>query len=205
MTWTMKKRSYEQSARAESAAATAARILDATTELVMERWLDEITLEQIAERAEVNVRTVIRRFESRDEVVKAAVERFRTRLEAGPVQPAPAPGDVGAAVRWLVDYYEKDGAFLLRGLAQEGRFAFLRTNFEGTRARHRAWVKAAFAPQLAALAPKRRERKTSELAAVTWITTWELLRHHSGVDRAEADKTFRSLVDAVADSVRPTD
>jgi AcrR family transcriptional regulator len=202
MTWSMKKRSYEQSARAESAAATAERILDATTELVMERWLDEITLEQIAERAEVNVRTVIRRFESRDEVVQAAVERFRTRLAAGPVQPPPPPGDVGAAVRWLVEYYEQDGAFLLRGLAQEARFAFLRTNFEGTRARHRAWVKAAFAPQLAALAPKRRERKVSELAVITWVTTWEFLRHHSASDRADTEKTLRSLVDAVTSSCR---
>lgn len=192
-----KKRPYEQGARAEAAAATADQILQATTELVMEKWLDEVTLEQVAERAGVNVRTVIRRFGSRDELVMAAVERFRTRLLAGPVRALPPPGDVREAVKLLMIYYERDAAFLLRGLVQEERFAFLHENFVGTRARHRAWIAAAFAPQLAARSPKARAAKLDQLAAVTWVLTWKFLRRDSGLDRADTERALFEMVTAL--------
>lgn len=192
------KRAYEQGARAEAAAATADRILQATTELVMEHWLDEITLEQIAARAEVNVRTVLRRFHSRDDVVQAAVERFRTRLLSGPVRAVPPPGDVRATVRALMEYYERDALFLLRGLAQEDRFAFLQLNFKGTRARHRDWIAQSLAPQLAAQPPRSRGSKLDQLAAVTWVLTWKFLRQDSGLERADAERALYEIVVAVA-------
>ena len=197
------KRPYQQGARAESAAATADRILGATTALVMERWLDEITLDLIAERAEVNVRTVIRRFATRDDVVQAAVDRFRTRLE-GTVLPKPTPGDAHAAVRLLVEYYERDAAFLLRGLAQEARFPFLQVNFAGTRSRHRAWVADAFSPQLAAIAAKERTLVLTELAAVTWVSTWKFLRLDSGASRADTEVALERMVRAIAHGGSPS-
>lgn len=189
------KRAYRQGARAEDAKATAERILDATMALLGERWLDELTLEELAARAEVNVRTVLRRFGTRDGVVEAALERYRERLQAGPL--GPTPGDARAAVRALVDYYEREGTFLLRGLAQEERFAFLRAGFEGTRARHRAWLAKAFAPQLAAFALARRALKLTELAAVTWAPTWRFLRYESGLGRDDAELALRDLVRSV--------
>jgi AcrR family transcriptional regulator len=147
----------------------------------------------------MTVRTVIRRFGSRDGVVQAAVERFRSRLVEGPMRPLPPPGDVRAAVRLLMDYYEGDGAFLLRGLSQEPRFRFLQENFAGTRARHRAWTAAAFAPQLA-LPPRQHALKLTELAAVTWVTTWKFLRHDSGLDRDDTERALRSMIEAIADA-----
>src|SRR5689334_18948719 len=104
-------------ARAEAADRTRRRILEATTELAGERFLDEISLEDIAGRAEVSTRTLIRRFGNRANLVRAAFDaasaQFATRPEGTP------PDDVTGAVRALYDDYESWGDPLLMLLAQE--------------------------------------------------------------------------------------
>src|SRR5215210_6996266 len=68
------KRPYRMRARAEAAAETGQRILEATIELHRERFFDQVSLEDIAERAGVTVRTVIRRFGTKERLIVAAAE-----------------------------------------------------------------------------------------------------------------------------------
>src|SRR5918997_3412654 len=74
------KRPYRMRARAEAAAETGRRILGAVIELHMERFFDQVSLEDIAERAGVTVRTVIRRFGSKERLVEAATEAINMQV-----------------------------------------------------------------------------------------------------------------------------
>ena len=69
------KRSYDNSRRAEAAAATRRRILQAGLDLAWEQIAIETTLEDVATKPGVSVKTVLRHFGSRDEF-DAALEHF---------------------------------------------------------------------------------------------------------------------------------
>src|SRR5690349_3880400 len=97
--------------RAEAAEATRRRILSAATELAGERFLDEISLEDIAARAGVTVRTMIRRFGNRAALVEAAIKAANAQVSAR--RDETPPGDVADAVDALFDDYERWGDSLL--------------------------------------------------------------------------------------------
>jgi AcrR family transcriptional regulator len=59
------RRTYRMNLRAERSADTRAKILDAAQSLFMERWLDEISLRDVAARADVALQTVVRHFGTR--------------------------------------------------------------------------------------------------------------------------------------------
>src|SRR6516165_6444535 len=74
---TTAKRTYRLGVRAEATAETARSILRATIELYAERFYDQVSLEDIAERAGITVQTLIRRFGSKEELISAAAEASR--------------------------------------------------------------------------------------------------------------------------------
>src|SRR5919204_5155889 len=97
-------RPYRMVARAESAAATGERILDAAVAVFWELPGQQVSLDEVARRAGVAVQTVIRRFGGRDGLFAAAAERELERVRR---QRDEAPiGDVASAVKVLVEHYE---------------------------------------------------------------------------------------------------
>ncbi len=96
------QRPYRMVARAEAAAATAERILDAAVEVFWEMPTDQLSLDEVARRAGVSVQTVIRRFGGKAGLLAAAsqreVEQVRHQREQAPVD------DVAGAVGVLVDH-----------------------------------------------------------------------------------------------------
>src|SRR5690349_15793516 len=108
-------RRYVQTARAVSAGKTAQRVLAAAQVLLMTRWYDDVTLEDIAAHAGVSARTVQRRFVSKDNLAREfflmagqANAAFRDRVPVG---------DVERAVAAIVDMYEEQGDAIIRYLA----------------------------------------------------------------------------------------
>src|SRR3954471_22170031 len=75
-------RPYRQSARADAAAATAQRILDAFVERAERQWMDEIRLDEIAAAGGVPVQTVIGRFGGKQGLLAAMAERFGEEVQA---------------------------------------------------------------------------------------------------------------------------
>ena len=142
------RRPYRMRARAETAAETGRRILEAMIELHRERFFDQVTLEDVAERAGVTVRTVIRRFGSKERLFEAAAEEGKRQVLRQRYQ-API-GDIEGAVKNLVEHYEEWGDSALRLLAQEERVPAFRAVTEAGRASHYEWVERTFAPLLAA-------------------------------------------------------
>src|SRR5918996_3574472 len=117
-------RPYRMVARAESAAATGERILDAAVQVFWELPGEQVSLDEVARRAGVSVQTVIRRFGGRDGLFAAAAERETERVRR---QRDEAPvGDAAGAVRVLVDHYEAMGDRVLKLLAEEERVPGLR-------------------------------------------------------------------------------
>src|ERR1700758_625395 len=157
------RRPYRMRARAETAAATTRRILDATGELFMESFLDVMTLEQVAARAGVSVPTVLKRYPGKE----ALIDAFAGDLlgQVGAVRRAAPAGDVAQAVRVVLEDYERWGDLTMRALDQEERVPALRPHVDAGRVLHRDWVKAVFAPQLARRRGPGRARLEAQLLA----------------------------------------
>lgn len=179
-------------ARAEAAAATAERILDAAVEVFWELPTDQISLDEVARRAGVTVQTVIRRFGGRNGLLAAGVEREsekvrRRRNEA-------VPGDAAGAVRILIEDYEVTGDPVMKMLAEEERIPGLRAIVEGGREIHRAWCARVFAPALARLRGTERERRLAQFVAVCDVYTWKLLRRDAGLSRRQTELAMVELL-----------
>jgi AcrR family transcriptional regulator len=186
-------------ARAEAAAETRRRILRAVLDLHVERFHDQITLEDVAGRAGVTVQTVLRHFGSRDRLVSAAAEQATNEIveqrNAAPV------GDVDGAVENLLDHYEEWGRSALRLLAQEERVPQLRVIADGGRAAHYAWVERTFDPFLAETSDALLRPK---LIALTDVFMWKLLRLDLGLDRTGTASALVGMIRAVVgDGRRP--
>jgi AcrR family transcriptional regulator len=179
-------------ARAEAAAETGRRILEAVIELHRERFFDQVSLEDVAERAGVTVRTVIRRFGSKERLIEAAAEEGTRQVTQQRYQ-API-GDIDGAVNNLVDHYEEWGDTALRLLAQEERVATIRSITDAGRAIHHEWVERTFSPLLARRTGEERRRLLAELIAICDVYFWKLLRRDLGLSREQTELAIRETI-----------
>lgn len=185
-------RPYRMRARAEAAAATGERILDAAVAAFYERPVADIALDDVARRAGVSVQTVLRRHGSKDRLLAAAGERESRRISDQ--RDRAVPGDLPGTVRILVDHYEEVGDGVLRMLAGEDASPALRAIVDGGRALHREWCERVFAPTLAARTGVARDRRLAQLIAVTDVFTWKLLRRDRGLSRRQTELALRELL-----------
>ena len=176
-------------ARAEAAERTRRRILAAATELAAERFLEEISLEDIAGRAGVAVRTVIRRFGNRATLIEAAIDEANAQV-SGRRDETPA-GDTADAVDALFDDYERWGDPLLMVLAQEQRHPALKPLLDGGREMHRRWVERVFSP--------RDELHAAQLVAITDVYVWKLMRRDMKLSRPLAERALRDMIERLVE------
>jgi AcrR family transcriptional regulator len=181
-------RKYTMGARAQAVDATRRRIMDALIALAGERPFAEVTLDTIAERAGVSVQTVLRQFGSRDGLFAEAMDAAMVDAEDERRTP---PGDVAAAVRIVVDHYERRGRTALLMLAQEGYDDVARKATDRGKAMHRDWVRDAFEPATDD------EALLDLLVVACDVYTWKLLRIDRGHSRAVTERRMQQLVDAV--------
>lgn len=192
---TKPKRPYRQRARAAATEATRVKILDAVEEAFEELLFDEITLVAVAERSSVSVQTILRHFESKDELFVASMLHTATKM-AGDRDVLPI-GDLEEIVDVLVDHYERFGNRILRMLAQEEREPALKQIADLGRIYHLQWCEQAFSPTLKGLRGARRERRVAQLVAVTDIYAWKLLRLDRGLSRQQTKLGMRELLDSL--------
>lgn len=191
----MKSRDYRMTARAESAEATGERIRAAARARFRTTPYDELTLADVAADAGVTVQTVLRRFGSKDGLVRAVAEAVTPQVIAQR-DSAPA-GDVTGAVANLVEHYEVMGDEVLMLLRQELRVPVLREITTSGRLYHSQWVGRVFAPWLDGLAGQARKRRHAQLLAATDVYVWFLLRRQSGLSRRATEHAIRELVNGV--------
>src|ERR1041384_8775307 len=104
----MATRRYRQDARAQQTQANADRVVRTAVALVKRtRRTADITLDDVSRESGLTVRTILRRFGSRDGVLEAAFAQIRTEF-AGLREATPA-GDVDSAPTSLLNQYERIG------------------------------------------------------------------------------------------------
>jgi AcrR family transcriptional regulator len=191
-------RPYTMRARAESAAATRARILEAATAAMRRQFRPEVRLDAVAAEAGVSVQTVLRIFGSKrqllDEVTEIAARDVAAEF-AGV-----RPGDVAAIVHATVNHYEKVGDLVIRNI-QDETDPEIHTFVEGGRALHRAGTETGFAPYLDPLAPAEKRRTVDALVVALDVYTWKLLRRDMDRSRRDTETTIRTLVNAILEAM----
>jgi AcrR family transcriptional regulator len=185
-------RPYRQTARAAATQETQRRIVAAFREALSARWMDEITLDEVAAEAGTTRQTVIRMFGGKDGLLLAVAQVMKDEIRQ---LRAVAPGaDPRAAVRALVRDYEINGDIILRLLAQEERHAALTPVLNIGRNWHRRWLEEIFAPTLAKLSRTERTRRTTQIVAVTDVYVWKLLRRDFRHSVAEVEALIAGML-----------
>lgn len=180
------------SARADAAAATGDRILDAMADLFWEHPSDRITLDQVAARSGVTVQTVIRRFGNKERLFEAAVARQAAQV--GEARSGVVPGDVAGAVANLMDHYELMGERVLRMLAEEDRIPAIAALVEQGRKVHRDWCEHAFGPFIESGDSAASDRRRAQFVAICDVYTWKLLRRDSGLSRRQTEQALIEML-----------
>jgi AcrR family transcriptional regulator len=188
-------RAYDMSNRAAQAEATRERIRQAAVALYRERALDGFTLEEVAQRAEVTVQTVLRAFKSKDQLIMTALIALAD--ETQPIKIPRVPGDVGEAVSIFFGLYEEVGDFVIQQLGDELRLPGLKSELDAGRRGHANWIEQAFAPFLARQDSKARTQMFQALMVATDVYVWKLLRRDQKLDRGDAETVMRRLISGV--------
>lgn len=183
-------------ARAQGVEETRRRILESTIDLASRLRMSNVTLEAIADKADVSVQTVLRQFGSRADLFAATIEVASAEVAAERVVPV---GDQAAAVAVVVDHYEHRGATDLLLLSQEDEDPQVAAITRHAKAFHRRWVEQAFAPFLTG-----DDAVVDLLVVATDVYTWKLLRLDRGLSRDLTEQRMAHLVDAVLTSGRDT-
>lgn len=188
----MKSRTYRQGARAEAAAETTHRILDAALELFVERPFDQVTLASVAERAGVGLQTLIRRVGTKDGLVEAVSGYVGPQVAADLSEPRGSDPDVIAAA--LARQYGRWAQVIERTVTQQEHSPALAAFAESGRQAHRAWVASAFGTVLEGLSADDRRRLHARLVAVTGVELWLVLQRDEGLSIDETRDAVSSLI-----------
>ena len=187
-------RPYVMRARADAAAASRQRILEAAGAAMRRQFRPDVRLDEIAHAAGVSVGTVLRIFGSRqlllDEVAAAALRDVEAEFADV------SPGDLRGVVRAYFNHYEKVGDLVVRNIVDEGDPEMHRFVEHGRRA-HRAGVETRLGPALAGTSGVSRRRAVDALVCALDVYTWKLLRRDIGRSRVDAEATVHQMVVAI--------
>jgi AcrR family transcriptional regulator len=181
--------------RSQAAERTHQAIIQAAFALYSERDFDQVSLDDVAAQAGVAVRTLLRRFGSKEALLDAVAEAADREVEDRR-QEVP-PGDAAAAVCCVVTDYEGYGDAIMRLLSQEDRVAAFGRTAERGRRLHHEWVERAFAPQLARRSGAARRRLRAQLISTTDVYTWKLMRRDLGLGRSATVEALGEMVAAI--------
>lgn len=188
------RRTYDMGRRAQAAAATRRRIVDATVELHGERGPAQATIAEIAERAGVSRVTVYRHFPDDVALFGACSAAWASQQQEPDPAAWAAVDDLGDRLRTgLADLYRyyRDGEQMLTGVHRDREQlpAPIRSHLDQEQER---WVEALLGGPEGTTATQRRRRALVGHAAS--FTTWRSLCVEQGLSRAEAVEAMVHLV-----------
>jgi AcrR family transcriptional regulator len=186
------KRVYRQTARATAAEELRQRVVTTFYKLLLPRWVDEITLDDVAASAGTTRQTVIRLFGGKEGLLKAIAAIVQAQAE--PHISLPRNSSTERALQALIEHYEAVGDVIVRLLAQEERHPALRPILERGRSKHRAWVAKWFGSAMKGI---ERERQVTRLVVATDVYTWKLLRRDFGNTQKEVTLIMAGLLEQI--------
>lgn len=191
-------RSYSSPLRAEQAAATKDRIVDAVVELLQDGDAGAIAMQPVADLAGVSVRTVYRAFPTKDELLDGVLEALVRRFEAIAGDP-PTTADelrasIGPAVRAT---YELEPLYRALFATQAGRESHRRSAGE-----RRRMVEQAFADDLAGLTEEQAQQYAALVHLVTSSRGVLFLKDYTGLDAEAATAAVSWAMAALTAAIR---
>jgi AcrR family transcriptional regulator len=193
-------RSYDMTTRGRHTAATRERLLDATVEGLAEAGVEALTMQAVADRADVALRTVYNHFASKEELIVEAYDRLAGASKER-YQLLPADGAPRARVGWMVD-----AMYDVLEEQSPGTHAIMRVSgvpqFDDRLHEVRAWRRQAIADVLRP-ADEAGELLVplAEAVALVFVATsyatWNALVHESGLSQEAAKELSRRAIDAV--------
>src|SRR5579862_1559491 len=108
----VQSRPYRQIARAAAAESLRSRVVEAFRDLLLRRWIDEITLDEAAAGAGTTRQTVIRLFGGKDGLLEAVTDLVQA--EAAPRTSMLGNLSGRAALEALIAHYEVSGDMVVR-------------------------------------------------------------------------------------------
>jgi AcrR family transcriptional regulator len=185
--------------RAAAAAETVEKILDATKHLFTENVIAEITLADIAERSDVTVQTILRRFGDKDGVFAELISRLGAGIlsQRGRV----VSNDLDDLLANLVKHYETHGRLVLKMLAEELTTPAIQPTLASGRRYHRRWCETVFAATLESLTGPDQDRRRAQLIAICDVRTWEVLRIRLGLSRHQTQAALREMLEPLIKEV----
>jgi AcrR family transcriptional regulator len=175
-------RSYESPLRAEQAAATRDRIVDATVALLQDHDGSSFGMQEVADRAGVAIRTVYRAFPTKDELLAGVLAVLRERFEATAGDPPTTREELEASVVGAVRaIFELEPLYRALFATAAGRELH-----RATSAGRHASVDRAFADSLDGLDAHRRRLVVAVLHLITSSSSVLWLKDYAGLDVGEA-------------------
>jgi AcrR family transcriptional regulator len=175
-------RAYTSPLRAEQAASTRDRIIDATVGLLQDNDGSTFSMQDVADRAGVAVRTVYRAFPTKDDLILGVLDAIRQRFDASaggpPTTREELQASVSAAVRSVFELEPLYRALFATAAGRELHRA--------TAANRNASVERAFADGLDGLDERQRRLVIAMLNLVTSSKSVLWLKDYAGLDVDEA-------------------
>ncbi|WP_373495642.1 TetR/AcrR family transcriptional regulator [Aquiflexum sp.] len=191
----LEKRKYRMTSRAEKVSQNDQKIMKAIVQLWEELPINEITLEKVAIKSGVTVRTILRKFGSKEGLIEACVENDAAGRRKN--RDLAVPGDYKRALEILLEDYEKLGDASIRTLAVEEELPIAGKMLDKGRANHREWCKKVFAPDLPDANSPEYEHRLMTFITATEFYLWKLLRRDLKRSYEETYKIYRSLLEGL--------
>lgn len=163
--------------------------------LMRERNFGDFTLDEVAERAETPVQSVLRAYGSNDALFVEALSKFAAGDVDETMRDAVASGDFPETIATLFRLSDKIGDAVIRMLAEEPRFPALKEANDLGRDYHRKTVTTAFGKYLDSLPMAERRVLHSALCVTTDIYVWKILRRDEGQSLEHTIATVTHIVD----------
>ena len=181
--------------RATKAAQTEKRILEAAQALWVEIPYHEITLEKVAERACVTVRTILRKFESKEGLFIACIENEEAISILSRNEDPSKP--ISETLVSLLNEYEQMGDASIRTIMASDSVPVAKIILEKARKVHKAWCETIFAAYLPAKKSAYYSVQLLAFVAATEFYLWKLLRRDIGLSHKETLKVFENMIEGL--------
>jgi len=191
----MKKRrarKYQMTSRAQSAENTSADIIRVLGELWIEHSIHDITLDMIAAKAGITVRTILRKFGSKEGLFEAALKTDAGGLHA--IKDQAETGNIERAASLLMQEYEVTGMAGIRTLAIENELPIAAKILKKGREMHMKWCERVFSPYLPKSDHKKYKIMLGAFYSVTDVYKWKLLRKDLGYSKEETETIFINIL-----------
>jgi len=182
-------------ARAQSTEQTRHQIIEAATALFSQRPFDLVSLADVARASHLALATVVRQFETKEQLFIAAVAAASQVMEAQ-IDGMPE-NDPASSVRRGIEGYERFGDAIIRLLAQEDRLPVISEVVERGRREHARWINRACSGVLAPLDARQRKVRFAQLMAATDVLVWKVLRRDLGLSRRETEQAIIEIVEGL--------